>query len=483
MAAPLPAAARKLLEGDTAPSVILVAGDLVLADPVAGSIADELARRAGVEVDRRRRPATLEGVLGDLNTYALFGGGKVVLALDTAILADRQSAAELVDQAAEALPLSEGDDLAGAEREAASRLVQALHVFGLGAGGGRDASRVLGDLPKWALQGGAGVRKKKPRGRSAKDVKTLQEGLAELLEKAVAAGVVGFPEGDLARLEDAVRQGLPPGHHLVLAERSAAKDHPLVQRLREAGAVVPVASVEAGRRGELSGVEDLARGLREETGVAIAPDGLEELVRRTLRQDRGAVDSDSTARFAAEYRKLAHQVGSGPIRASDVSATVQDRGDEDVWKILDAVGEGRGGEALARVRRLLATAENRDGELLRFFGLIAGFCRQLVAVAGLVAAHRLPTGERNYRRFESDLAPRLQVDLPGGRTNPVAKLHPFRLFRSYRAAVALAPDMAARLPWWLLETELRIKGESSDAALALESLVARLASATSASRR
>src|SRR6185295_7726598 len=112
----------------------------------------------------------------------------------------------------------------------------------------------------------------------------------------------------------------------------------------------------------------------------------------------GGVEADSTARFAGEYRKLANLAQEGSDRRIDrklVEQTVEDRGEEDVWQLLDAIAAGRGGEALDRLRRLLAAAEDPLAARLSFFSLLASFCRQLVAVRGMMRVTRVPGGEGN----------------------------------------------------------------------------------------
>ncbi len=155
--------------------------------------------------------------------------------------------------------------------------------------------------------------------------------------------------------------------------------------------------------------------------------------------------------------------------------SVEDRGEEDVWQILDAVGNGRGGEAVARYRRLLAAADDAISARLSFFGLLASFCRQLTAVAGVAKVQRVPSGVRNYNQFKSRWAPRLQADLEEGK-NPLSGLHPFRLHRAYLAASRIERGLLARLPALVFETETQIKGESSEPDVAIAQLIARLAS-------
>jgi hypothetical protein len=314
--------------------------------------------------------------------------------------------------------------------------------------------------------------------------------MAVLLELARGEGIQGVGEGEVAELGEVIRNGLPPGHHLVLAERVVAKDHPLAVLLEERKAVLRVGEVEA-ERGSWQGLDLLAEELERQTGVGIAPDALNELARRTLRQEegrgqpfggpRGAV-GDSTARFAGEYRKLADlaMASGGRIDRKLVQQAVEDRGEEDVWQLLDAVAAGKSAEALDRLRRLIGSAEDPLNARLAFFSLLASFCRQLIAVRGMMRIARVPAGESHYPRFRDKHAPLLQSEVPGGGKNPLAGLHPFRLHRAYLAAARFPEPFLAKLPADILETEMRIKGESADADTALSQLVARLGTAAQA---
>ncbi len=477
----------KAINAGKSQPIYLVSGDLVLAEPQGQKIAEALAEKVGCEVERQRRPATLAPLLSDLRTYSLFASAKVIMAVDSAVMADRNAAAHLIDQAEEGLPIADtSEELAGSQREAASRLLQALHVFGVDPYLG-EAAEPLKALPEWAFQGGPARRKRKSnRPRGKKQVATLREGLITLLEAARVSGLEGFAEGDLAELGVIQEKGLPEGHSLVLVEQSVAEKHPLLDSLQAAGAALNLARVSTNKSGDWGGLDPLLAELEKETGSAIAKDAVAELAKRTLRQKgewkKRTVEADSTARFAAEYRKLAG-LAEGRITKAHVRGNVEDRGEEDVWQILDALGGGRGGEALDRFRRLIASADDTMAARLSFFALLAGFCRQLSAVVGSMKIARVPPGERSYQRFQSRHAPALQAPLPTGAKNPLAGLHPYRLHRSYLAASALDPSFASRLPHLVLETEMRIKGESSDADAAISELLARVAGAISTRRR
>ncbi len=470
------------------PQVCLVHGDLVLAEPAAERVAAALAEALGCAPERHRHPSSLAPLLQDLRTFSLFATSKALLVVDSAVFADRGAAAELIDDAAEVLPVTAEDrPLSGRERQAASRLFQALHLFDLDPHAG-SPERLLGELPVWAFEGGTSRRARGGKARSKKQAEELRANLAGLLEMARREGIQGAGEGDLATLSDVIRGGLPEGHALILAERSVPADHPVVRLLTERKAVLAVGSIEAAERGGgWQGLDLLSTELERQTGVGIAGDALAELARRTLRQegDRRAkgIDADSTARFAGEYRKLAQLAGDkGKIERKLVEQAVEDRGEEDVWQLLDAVSAGRSGEALGRLRRLLTGAEDPLNARLGFFSLFASFCRQLTAIRGMMRVARIPPGEGNFACFRDRLAPALQGEVPGGGKNPLAGLHPFRLHKAYLAASRIPDTVAVRLPSDLLETELQLKGESGEADAALADLVARVSVATAGRR-
>jgi DNA polymerase III delta subunit len=471
----------RLLKGleEAAPRpVYLVHGDLVLAEPAARRLAEALAQRAGCAVAERRRPGRLGGIFEDLRTYSLFEPAKVVLVVDSALLADRNTAAALLDSIEDALPVPTSE-LSVKQREAASRLLQALRLFDLNPDRG-EAAAVLAELPDWALAGAKGGRPGRQRARPKAQIKTFRANLAELLDRAREAQLAGWAEDELAQLSELAHTGLPQNHTLVLAERKAPGEHPFVSHLAQLGAELFVGDVAQEKRGGWSGLDLLAQELERETGTAIRRDALAELANRTLRQQqsRGAaegLEAESTTRLAGEYRKLAALTGGRPIELAQVEKVVQDRGQEDVWKILDAIGEGKAQAALTRLRRYLAASDDLIAARLSFFALLAGFCRQLVAVRGMMRIRSVASGERNYPRFKDRLAPALQDPLPTGAKSPLAGLHPFRLHRAYLAAGRLPEGELNRLPEKVLETELLLKGESTDGDAALQFLVASLA--------
>ena len=443
-------------------------GDRVLAEPAAARLAEEIGELWGVEPQRLAHAGELAGVLADLRTFSLFSTGKLLLAVETGVVADRGGAGALLDAARAALPFTGGaDELVGKARDGARRLLQVLRLHDIDPGRGA-AGALLGALPD-ALLG---------KGRAAADAARRE--LEPLLAAGLEAGLRGTGEEEASLVADALREGLPERHLLILVESAVSSAHPLVEALERRGAVIDAGGLESHKGGAITGIERLADELERETGVSLGAGAAADLARRTLRSadprsGEGGIDADSSARFAAEYRKLAALSGGAPIARSLVAANVEDRGEEDVWPILDAIGEGHGGAAWAKVARRLAGAEDPVRERLALFGLVAGYARQLLAVGGAVGATGAPPDERSYARFKQRIAPRLQGELDGVAVNPISKLHPFRLHRAYLAASRFAARELAAIPAKVLATERRLKGDSDDPDAALAELVIELA--------
>jgi DNA polymerase-3 subunit delta len=473
---PVAALEASLSEGSSA-ALYLVVGDRVLSEPGAMRIANALAAQVGCKVEVHVRPASISKVLADLKTYSLFAPAKVVVAVETALLADESAAAQMIDEVLETLPLSAADPeaLSQRERRAASQLLHILRLFRIDVLPG-SVDEVLSQLPDIALEGAKGPGRQRKRGR--KQIETAREQLAALLEVARQTDLRGRAETDAGELLEIVQRGLPKGHALILAESAVAPRHPLVEALKELRSIAIVGGVQTAKKGGWQGLEQLAAQLEGETGVAIAPRALNELARRTLqtvrirgRDSASAVSADSSARLAAEYRKLANLAGSDKIGLDLVQASVEDRGEEDAWLTLDAIGAGRSDDALRRIQRLLTSSEDTLGERLSFFSLLASFCRQLTALAEAIDRTGIERRQTSYNDFKTRLAPKLQADLPSGLKNPLGGLHPFRLYRAYGVACRMPAGVMARLPARVLETERQLKGDSDQPDVALTALV------------
>lgn len=479
---------------DTACPLYLVAGDRVVSEPAAMRLGERLAKMAGTEVEVQKRPADLATILADLQTFSLFSSGKVIVAIETAVLAERGAAASLLDDAVKVLPLADGDSrttafLGTGERRAAMRLFQALRLFQIDPYAGSFQSAVS-QLPDWALAGGPALKRNRPRGRAKKEIAKLRIELEALVEAGRQSEILGASDEELVVLGNLLNRGLPDRHFLVLAESSVANEHPLVVALDQRDAFIQLAQVTSGRQG-WEGLGPLVAELERETGVGIESQAIEELASRTLRHRSSyprkgdTVDAESSSRLAAEYRKLATLTVGGPISVDQVRDAIADRGEQDVWSILDAIGRGGvtgASQAVSELDRFLLAASDPTAARLSFWALLASFCRQLTAISGAFAAELVSPGERNYRKFKDGIAPRLKAVLPSGGPSAVATLHPYRLHRAYLVAGRTQRERLATLPARVARTEELLKGGSSSPNTALMTFVAELAGAVDSDR-
>lgn len=459
--------------------VYLVHGDRALAEPAGMRLARALGESLRCAPRVVRRPDSLAEVIADLRTFSLFGDGKVVVVVESGVLADRGTAAALLDEIRAELPWSGGRaELSGGAREAAQRLLQVLRLHDIDP---RAAApeRVLAALPEAVLAG----KTRAARGRAVAGAE-LREALVPLLAAALEAGLRGIGEEDASQVADLLRDGLPDRQALVLVESAVAEEHPLVAALTRRHASLAAGRLAADRGGRWEGLATLAAELERETGAGIERGALAELARRTLRAEgargapSGAIDADSAARLAGEYRKLAALVGlaaGGRIDLAAVEESVEDRGEQDVWALLDAIGAGRAADALALLARRLAGAEDRMAERLSIFALLATYARRLVAAEGVARAAGIERGVGHFARFRDAIAARLVAPVEGVKANPLAGQKPFPLHRIYLAASRLPADRAARLPALVLATERRLKGDSGEPESALAELVLELA--------
>ncbi len=459
--------------------VYLVHGSRALAEPSGLRLAEALGKALGCAPQVVRRPDEIADVAADLRTFSLFADGKVVAVVESGVLADRATATTLFEEVRQQLPWSGGpDDLTGKARDAATRLLQVLRLFDLDPQT-LGSERILAALPDALLSGKAtraGSSAARGKGGGAEELRTA---LLPLLQAAVGAGLRGLGDSAASLVADLVRDGLPDRHALVLIESAVAEGHPVLEALTRRAAVVFAGEITVGKQG-FDGLAALASELQRETGVEIDRAALAALAKRTLRFAEGfgdgrEVDADSMARFAGEYRKLAALSGGAKIQIALVEKSVEDRGQEDSFQILDAIGDGKAAEALAKLARYLGSAEDPLAARLMFFGSLAGFCRRIVAVRGIAAAVRVPNGERNYGRFSTQWAPKLQGEIPGLARNPLAGMKPFPIFKAYLAAGRIPPAVLDTLPARVLETERRLKGDSGDPDAALAALVLALA--------
>ncbi|MGH7138648.1 MAG: DNA polymerase III subunit delta [Pirellulales bacterium] len=157
-----------------------------------------------------------------------------------------------------------------------------------------------------------------------------------------------------------------------------------------------------------------------------------------------------------ELAKLAAAANGQPITAELVQQLVGGWKAKTAWDMLDAAVEGRTGEALVELDRLLLSGENP------------------IAVMGQIAA--------TLRRFAAATRHIEQTEASGGRPNlrqslELAGVKSFVAQKSEAQLRKLGRPRAGQIYRWLLDVDLALKGSSSAPARArtvLEQLVVRL---------
>jgi DNA polymerase-3 subunit delta len=157
-----------------------------------------------------------------------------------------------------------------------------------------------------------------------------------------------------------------------------------------------------------------------------------------------------------ELAKLAASANGQPISGELVQQLVGGWRAKTAWDMLDAAVEGRTGEALVELDRLLLSGENP----IAIMGQIAATLRRFAAATRLVEQTEASGGRPNLRQA---------LELVGVKS--------FVAQKSEAQLRRLGRQRAGRIYRWLLEADLALKGSSSAPARArtvLEQLVVRL---------
>ncbi len=172
---------------------------------------------------------------------------------------------------------------------------------------------------------------------------------------------------------------LPPSNHLVLFDPHATREvgqafgrSGLARAFRE----VPGAEVREFRALRTTGRDNevipWVRARAAAGGVAIEPAAIEALVAH--------VGADLRA-LAGEMEKLARYAGDRAVSASDVALLTPDAQESGIFNLVDAVVEGRAGQALVLLRHMVAAERE---EPLRIQALLSRQVRNMVRARELL---------------------------------------------------------------------------------------------------
>jgi DNA polymerase III delta subunit len=180
-----------------------------------------------------------------------------------------------------------------------------------------------------------------------------------------------------------------------------------------------------------------------ERGVAIEAPALEWL--------RRATDEDPRL-FSAELDKLLEWAGrGGRVTRADAVAQVEDRGAEDVYAFLDALGRRGSGEALERLERLLSGRPIRMGKerevdaddpFLMLFSVLVGELRKMLYVRSRLeeAGVRGFGAETSYQSYASRIHDALAEPVAPFSESPMSSGKPFGWYKVATRSVRYRVD-------------------------------------------
>jgi DNA polymerase III delta subunit len=148
------------------------------------------------------------------------------------------------------------------------------------------------------------------------------------------------------------------------------------------------------------------------------------------------------------------------------------RPEEDVFKLLDALGRKDLGEALRLLRRFLRRDPNACFEIL--YRLVGEVRRLLLMRALLDERHLGARGVGDYNSFKMQVQPRLAKELPPALAAVVKKTHAFPLHQALTRAKAFDPAQLRELVRGLAEADAQLKVGGAEARDVLEALCLRL---------
>ncbi len=416
--------------------VYLLEGDVFLALRGARALAEALVPEGQrslnvVELDPAASPGE---VAAEVATGGLFGGAKVVVAVEPAFLASREGAADAFAAAAKAWA-------DGRQREGARRLLALAAKAGIGA-----KALALGE-----------------DGRVADEVK---DALAEELGVALDADARAFVDAaarwarerglevargdDASALDAALERGLPSGHVLVVAAGKVDGRLPLVKRLAAAGRRVPVGIANEGKPWEAPrlALGPVIAALLAGTGKRVDARGearLAELV------------GDDARTLAQEVAKLAAYVGDRKVVGADDVDAVVTRVAADPFFALGNAVEARDLEgALAVLDRSIADGAHP----VMLVAALASTVRRLVVERERARRAAGDRRIRDARDWEATVLPTVPEDEAKGKK-------PYGFWMKYQAAMRFGRDELLRGLAALADADLAMKS-GLDGRIALE---------------
>jgi DNA polymerase-3 subunit delta len=418
-------------------SVYLIAGNPVLTRPVHGRLLAALLPEENRDLNWEQVDGEHEEVatlMERLRTYPLFPGPKVVSVKNFWPLAPAEDRKSLLEKAR--LAWEKGED--GRTRRLLARL--------------------------WSE---AGVSLKTIRGRDAEQRRAhLLQALEEMLAGTAPAWVTTaltswdqgpYPEtsGPEELLEQALKEGWPAGHVLILIQEQLGRQKKIVRLLEKTGVLLDYTIRSGTKKDQEAFFKNHLKELLAREGKTVSADTAALLFNR-LGWEPGLL--------AMEIGKLAAYTGErNRISAEDVHLLVGVSREEPFYELTSALGEKDLPGALRILHRLW---EQGFHPLAVLGGVANAFRRYLAAREWLDTLPSPPASWKDYASFARQILPRLEKNpLPG------PKLQPYALFNLLRSARLFSARESFQALEALQQIDRRLKTTGTEGRSLLEDFI------------
>ena len=395
----------------------------------------------GGEVDFRR-------ILDSVNTFALFGGRKVVVVRNSRIFYSRANLPGLVAKSREAY---EAGDL----KTAAHLLVEVLgyadwSLADVGAGAWRE---IPADLWKQTL----GVEQEQSE----------VEWLEQVVEYASSAELkIPVKTDDGSLLEEALLQGFPPGHCLLITTDTIDRRRGLYRLMEEKGMVADFSVTSGASRKARSQQDAVLRSLAEETlsvaGKKIEPAALSLLLERT---------GFNLWALKTQLEKIISFVGDETLVTLEQVESMGDQFREEALYELNNAVTGRDCQAALQVlNRLL----DQNYHPLQLIASLATEVRRLLLAQEFIEDHL--SGKLDprisYGGFQRTVLPIVKENAEKG--SPLGSMHPFALHKTLVRSRAYQTAELINAFQHLFRADLTLKSSGIAERAVMESLILKL---------
>ncbi|HEY5611016.1 MAG TPA: hypothetical protein VIL97_07405 [Thermoanaerobaculia bacterium] len=437
------------------PPMILVGGDNdYLVDRAFAEIRQAIANAdPSLRVEQFSEGADLGTVVDSYRTFSLFGGRRLLMVPEINAFVTKREIASLLEKATEDWSSAKTD------RKRSSSLAKLLHVLGLV---------------------GADLEEKDSRIAEALGYGQPAGVLIEMLATARNAGKrASRGEGDAALLAEAAAQGGASGTTLLMRSGEIPEDSATIAAIARAGVVLVC---DLTRDQFTRALDEAIREIADEHGVKFDAAAV-ALLRQKLGMERMLADKFSREipdlrSAVGEAERIATFVGGGGrVTPAVVDEQVSVVAGGARYEFTSLVSEGKSGEAIAKLRDLVAQSKREDPKTPldihygKFLFPLADEIRQLLGIVSFARLRKIDLSRPlPYNRFNETIAQALGEYLKENglvRQRP----HPFALYKKYESARNhREKDLVSALQD-LAEVEFRRKSGGVGADLGVESVV------------